>query len=120
MHTFVGAVLRVTGFTLSNVHNFVKAMDLELMDAINARGLTKRYGDTLALDRLDLAIAPGEVYGYLGPNGAGKTTTIRLMLGLHRPTGATRPCSEWMRGGIRLPHTVGSPTSRANRRYGRR
>jgi len=87
MHTFVGAVLRVTGFTLSNVHNFVKAMDLELMDAINARGLTKRYGDTLALDRLDLAIAPGEVYGYLGPNGAGKTTTIRLLLGLHRPTG---------------------------------
>ena len=57
------------------------------MYAIYAHGLTKRYGDTLALDRLDLAIAPGEVYGYLGPNGAGKTTTIRLLLGLHRPTG---------------------------------
>ena len=56
------------------------------MDAIYASGLTKRYGETLALDRLDLAIAPGEVYGYLGPNGAGKTTTIRLLLGLHRPT----------------------------------
>jgi ABC-2 type transport system ATP-binding protein len=56
------------------------------MDAIYADGLTKRYGDALALDRLDLAIAPGEVYGYLGPNGAGKTTTIRLLLGLHRPT----------------------------------
>jgi ABC-2 type transport system ATP-binding protein len=57
-----------------------------VMDAIYADGLSKRYGDTLALDRLDLAIAPGEVYGYLGPNGAGKTTTIRLLLGLHRPT----------------------------------
>jgi ABC-2 type transport system ATP-binding protein len=56
------------------------------MRAIQAEGLTKRYGRTLALDALDLAIEPGEVYGYLGPNGAGKTTTIRLLLGLHRPT----------------------------------
>ena len=54
--------------------------------AIHAEGLTKRYGSTLALDRLDLAVEPAEVYGYLGPNGAGKTTTIRLLLGLHRPT----------------------------------
>jgi ABC-2 type transport system ATP-binding protein len=56
------------------------------MDAIRAEGLTKRYGTTLALDRLDLRVEPGEVYGYLGPNGAGKTTTIRLLLGLHRPS----------------------------------
>jgi ABC-2 type transport system ATP-binding protein len=54
--------------------------------AIVARGLTKRYGSTLALDSLDLNIRKGEVYGYLGPNGAGKTTTIRLLLGLHRPS----------------------------------
>ena len=54
--------------------------------AILAEGLTKRYGSTLALDRLDLTVERGEVYGYLGPNGAGKTTTIRLLLGLHRPT----------------------------------
>lgn len=54
--------------------------------AIHAAGLTKRYGETLALDSLDLSIEPGEVYGYLGPNGAGKTTTIRLLLGLHRPS----------------------------------
>ena len=53
---------------------------------IQAEGLTKRYGETLALDDLDLSIEPGEVYGYLGPNGAGKTTTIRLLLGIHRPT----------------------------------
>jgi ABC-2 type transport system ATP-binding protein len=54
--------------------------------AIRTRGLSKRYGETLALDSLELAIEPGEVYGYLGPNGAGKTTTIRLLLGLHRPS----------------------------------
>ena len=54
--------------------------------AIRTQGLSKRYGDTLALDALDLAVEPGEVYGYLGPNGSGKTTTIRLLLGLHRPT----------------------------------
>lgn len=56
------------------------------MKAIRTTGLAKRYGGTLALDDLDLAVEPGEVYGYLGPNGAGKTTTIRLLLGLHRPT----------------------------------
>jgi ABC-2 type transport system ATP-binding protein len=54
--------------------------------AIEARGLCKRYGDTVALEDLNLAVAQGEVYGYLGPNGAGKTTTIRLLLGLHRPS----------------------------------
>jgi len=56
------------------------------LPAIETEQLTKRYGHTLALDRLDLRIEPGETYGFLGPNGAGKTTTIRLLLGLHRPT----------------------------------
>lgn len=54
--------------------------------AIRTDALAKRYGSTVALEGLDLAVATGEVYGYLGPNGAGKTTTIRLLLGLHRPT----------------------------------
>lgn len=54
--------------------------------AILTEGLTKRYGSTVALEGLDLAVAPGEVYGFLGPNGSGKTTTIRLLLGLHRPS----------------------------------
>jgi ABC-2 type transport system ATP-binding protein len=54
--------------------------------AISTERLTKRYGQTLALDALDLTVDAGEVYGYLGPNGAGKTTTIRLLLGLHRPS----------------------------------
>jgi ABC-2 type transport system ATP-binding protein len=55
-----------------------------MTDAIRTFGLSKRYGSTVALADLDLAVAPGEVYGFLGPNGAGKTTTIRLLLGLHR------------------------------------
>ncbi|MDE3071060.1 MAG: ABC transporter ATP-binding protein, partial [Acidobacteriota bacterium] len=53
---------------------------------ISTIGLCKRYGETVALDALDLEVRQGEVYGYLGPNGAGKTTTIRLLLGLHRPS----------------------------------
>jgi ABC-2 type transport system ATP-binding protein len=55
--------------------------------AIRTDALTKRYGATLALDSLNLTVNRGEVYGYLGPNGSGKTTTIRLLLGLHRPSG---------------------------------
>jgi ABC-2 type transport system ATP-binding protein len=58
-----------------------------MQPVIRTEGLSKRYGGTLALDDLDLAVDGGEVYGYLGPNGSGKTTTIRLLLGLHRPSG---------------------------------
>ncbi len=54
---------------------------------LEARGLTKRFDATLALDALDLAIGPGEVYALLGPNGAGKTTTINLFLGFLAPDG---------------------------------
>lgn len=54
--------------------------------AVHTEELTKRYGRTVALDSLDLSVAPGQVFGFLGPNGAGKSTTIRLLLGLARPT----------------------------------
>jgi ABC-2 type transport system ATP-binding protein len=53
---------------------------------IEARGLTKRFGDKLAVDGLSFAVEPGRITGFLGPNGAGKTTTMRLILGLDRPT----------------------------------
>ncbi len=53
---------------------------------IEARGLTKRYGDKLAVDELSFDVTPGRVTGFLGPNGAGKSTTMRMMVGLDRPT----------------------------------
>jgi ABC-2 type transport system ATP-binding protein len=57
--------------------------------AIRTRGLTKRYGTFTAVDRLDLSVRHGEVFGLLGPNGAGKTTTILMLLGLSEPTSGT-------------------------------
>ena len=54
---------------------------------IRAEGLTKRYGATLAVDNIDLAVDAGEIVGILGPNGSGKTTTILMLLGLTEPTG---------------------------------
>ena len=54
--------------------------------AVSCRALTKRFGDTLAVDALDLSVTRGETFGFLGPNGAGKTTTLRMLLGLVRPT----------------------------------
>jgi ABC-2 type transport system ATP-binding protein len=53
---------------------------------ISVRGLTKRYGETLAVDGLTFTVAPGRVTGFLGPNGAGKSTTLRMVLGLDTPT----------------------------------
>jgi ABC-2 type transport system ATP-binding protein len=53
---------------------------------IEARDLSKRYGDKLAVDHLTFTVRPGMVTGFLGPNGAGKSTTMRMILGLDRPT----------------------------------
>src|SRR5579871_1306645 len=55
-------------------------------EMIEAIGLTKRYGDRLAVDNLSFSVKPGQVTGFLGPNGAGKSTTMRLILGLDAPT----------------------------------
>ena len=54
---------------------------------IEIHGLTKKFGNVLALDGLDLCVEAGEVHGFLGPNGAGKSTTIRILLGLTRADG---------------------------------
>jgi ABC-2 type transport system ATP-binding protein len=53
---------------------------------IETQNLTKRYGDVVAVDSLNLRIRAGEVFGILGPNGSGKTTTILMLLGLTEPT----------------------------------
>ncbi len=65
------------------------AADTAVADAVATHGLRKRYGHTVAVDGLDLAVPRGVVYGFLGPNGAGKTTTIRCLLGLIHPDGGT-------------------------------
>ena len=56
---------------------------------IEARGLTKRYGATVAVDDLTFTVPPGRVTGFLGPNGSGKSTTMRLLLQLDRPNAGT-------------------------------
>ena len=57
--------------------------------AVRIEGLTKVFGDTKAIDSLDLEIRQGEIFGYIGPNGAGKTTTIRILAALLSPTSGT-------------------------------
>jgi ABC-2 type transport system ATP-binding protein len=73
---------------------------------ITASGLTKRFGDVLAVDDLSFECAPGRVTGFLGPNGAGKTTTLRMILGLVRPTsgGSTVAGQRY----ADLPHPMGT------------
>src|SRR5215471_4753933 len=55
--------------------------------AVRARGITKCFGDVVALDGVDLDLAPGQLHGLAGPNGAGKTTLLGLLLGLATPDG---------------------------------
>jgi ABC-2 type transport system ATP-binding protein len=96
---------------------------------LESHDLTKRYGDFVAVDHLNLAVRPGEVFGLLGPNGAGKTTTILMLLGLTEPTGgdvrvlgldpARQPLSVKARVGY-LPDQVGfydGLTARENLAY---
>lgn len=57
------------------------------MDAIRTKGLTRRFGDTLAVDSLSLSVAEGELFGLVGPDGAGKTTVMRLLAAILDPSG---------------------------------
>ncbi|MGD0201942.1 MAG: ABC transporter ATP-binding protein [Bryobacteraceae bacterium] len=57
--------------------------------AVEVRDLVKRFGDFVAVDRVSLSVARGEIFGFLGPNGAGKSTTIRMLCGLLTPTSGT-------------------------------
>jgi ABC-2 type transport system ATP-binding protein len=76
---------------------------------IRTRGLTKRYGDLVAVDHLDLEVHSGEIFGLLGQNGAGKTTTILMLLGLTEPTeGAARVVGlDPSRGPLEVKRRVG-------------
>jgi ABC-type oligopeptide transport system ATPase subunit len=60
-----------------------------MQSTIDVRGLTKRYGRTMAVNDLTFTVRPGEVTGFIGPNGAGKSTTMRLIMGLDFPQAGT-------------------------------
>jgi ABC-2 type transport system ATP-binding protein len=70
---------------------------------IEASGLSKRYGETLAVDGLTFAVKPGQVTGFLGPNGSGKSTTLRMIVGLDRPSGGNVTIDGKRFGQIRRP-----------------
>lgn len=65
---------------------------------IKAENLTKKFGDVLAVDQLDLDVREGEVFGFLGPNGAGKTTTVRMLTSLIGPTSGTAKVAGFVLG----------------------
>lgn len=82
--------------------------------AIEARGLSRRFGDVVAVSGLDLQVPKGMVYGFLGPNGSGKSTTIRLLCGLLLPSaGSARVLGHEVPGDAeRLKHKIGYMTQR--------
>jgi ABC-2 type transport system ATP-binding protein len=70
---------------------------------IEISNVTKRYGSTVAVDRLSFEVRPGEVTGFLGPNGAGKSTTMRMMIGLDAPTSGEVTVDGRHYGDLRFP-----------------
>ena len=76
---------------------------------IEARDLTKRYGNATAVDGLSFSVRPGHVTGFLGPNGAGKSTTMRMILGLDRPSRGTVTVNGRPYGQLKRPlHQIGA------------
>jgi ABC-2 type transport system ATP-binding protein len=81
--------------------------------AIEARGLTKRYGGRAVVDRIDLTVPRGRIVGFLGPNGSGKTTSIRLICGLLRPDSGEGTCLGYdIRDSAAIKREVGYMTQR--------
>ena len=68
---------------------------------LELQGLSRRYGDVVALDDVSFTVAEGQMFGFVGPNGAGKTTTMRIVLGVLEPD----------RGEVRWRGRLGSPTT---------
>ena len=75
--------------------------------AIEVDGLTKRYGDVVALDRISFDVRQGEMYGFLGPNGAGKTTTVRMLTGVLRPDSGRATVCGYRAGSLEAKQMTG-------------
>ncbi len=83
-------------------------------DAIDVKGLVKRYGQATVVDHVDMTVAEGEIVGFLGPNGSGKTTTIRIMCGLLTPDEGEGQVLGYdlRREGLKIKREVGYMTQR--------
>jgi ABC-2 type transport system ATP-binding protein len=79
--------------------------------AVEASGLTKRFGDFTAVDHVDLSVREGEIFGLLGPNGAGKSTLVRMLTTLTKPTEGTAKVGGYdileQPDGVRSDHRLG-------------
>src|SRR3954471_24238003 len=98
---------------------------METLHAVRAGGITKCFGDVVALDGIDLDVAPGQIHGLAGPNGAGKTTLLGLLLGLAvadsgrleilgTPIGRTPAAPDGVAGFVDGPGLYPSLTARQN------
>src|SRR6478752_4868789 len=98
---------------------------METTAAVRGRGITKCFGDVVALDRVDLNVARGQIHGLVGPNGAGKTTLLGLLLGLAAadegsleilgaPVGRALPAPDGIAGFVAGPGLYPALTARQN------
>jgi ABC-2 type transport system ATP-binding protein len=83
---------------------------------VEVTGLTKRYGEILAVDHINMHVKRSEIFGFLGPNGAGKTTTIRMLTGLTKPTSGTATISgkDCVKEGLAVRQTIGVVSETSN------
>ncbi|HSK97071.1 MAG TPA: ATP-binding cassette domain-containing protein, partial [Euzebyales bacterium] len=72
--------------TAATAHDAGDSTDDTPDAVVEARGLTKRFGDEVAVNDLSLSVRSGTIFGFIGPSGSGKTTTVRLMTGVQTPT----------------------------------
>lgn len=84
------------------------------MEAIEVQGLTKRYGEVVAVDRVSFSVREGELFGFLGPNGAGKTTTVRILTGVIRADGGSARIKSFPAGSLKAKQMAGVVPEMAN------
>ncbi len=85
-----------------------------MMPAIEVQGLTKRYGEVVAVDRISFSVHEGELFGFLGPNGAGKTTTVRILTGIIQSDSGTARIKGFPAGSLKAKQLAGVVPEMAN------